>query len=275
MITGATSGIGLATAKMLAQAGAQVILVGRDPARGAQALAQLRQVSSEDACEFLQADLSRMAEIRRFAQGFLQHHQRLDVLVNNVGVFFLWPRLTGEGFEGTLAVNYLGVFLLTHLLLEALRSAAPSRIVNVSSDSHRRARIDFEYLGGKRRHAGYRAYGETKLAMTMFTYELARRLHGSGITCNAVHPGFTATRMYENSGGVVKFFAPLIKLLGRPAEEGADTVVYLASSADVEGVTGKYFADRKAIASSPVSYDEAAARNLYELTREVVGWPSV
>jgi NAD(P)-dependent dehydrogenase (short-subunit alcohol dehydrogenase family) len=178
-----------------------------------------------------------------------------------------------EGFETTLAVNYLGVFLLTRLLLEALRAAAPSRNVDVSSDSHRMANIDFAYLRGKRRYAGYSAYGETKLAMTMFTYELARRLQGSGITCNAVHPGFTATRMYENSGGIVKLFSPLIRLMGRSAEEGANTVVYIASSAEVEGVTGKYFADRKTIASSPGSYDETAAQNLYRLTEEVVGLP--
>ena len=271
MVTGATSGIGLATAKKLAQAGAQVVLVGRDPARGAEALVHIREGLSEERGEFLQADLARMAEVRRLAREFSQRHQRLDVLVNNVGVFFLTPRLTVEGFEATLAVNYLGVFLLTHLLLGVLRDRAPSRIINVSSDSHRMAKIDFEYLRGGRRYAGNRAYAQTKLAMVMSTYELARRLQGTGITANAVHPGFTATRMFENSGGVVKFFAPVIRLLGKSAEEGADTVFYLASSAEVEGIAGKYFVHRRAVASAACSYDEDAARRLWMLTEEKVG----
>jgi len=196
-------------------------------------------------------------------------------LVNNVGGFFLQRKLTRDGFEATFALNHLNVFLLTHLLLDTLRSSAPARIVNVSSDAHRSARPDFAGLDQGRGAGGMRAYGQSKLAMTLITYELARRLQGSGVTVNAVHPGFVASSMYDNSGGLVRLAAPLIKRMGKSTEEGADSVVYLAASPEVEGVTGKYFTDRKAVPSSPASYDEDAARRLWEMSARMVGVASL
>ena len=271
MVTGATAGIGMATAAALAGLGATVVAVGRNPEKGARLVERLQRESGNPAVEFLCADLSLQAEVRRLAAEFISRHARLHVLVNNVGGFFLQRKLTSDGIETTFALNHLNVFLLTHLLLDSLRSSAPARVVNVSSDAHRGARIDIPALESRRGAGGMRAYGQSKLAMTLFTYELARRLRDSGVTVNAVHPGFVASSMYDNSGGLVRLAVPFIKRLGKSLEEGADSVVYLAASPEVEGVTGKYFTDRKAVASSPASNDDAAARQLWEMSARMVG----
>ena len=271
MVTGATAGIGRATAAALARLGATVIAVGRNADKGARLVEQLQRETGNPAVEFLCADLSLQAEVRRLAAEFLRRHARLHVLVNNVGGFFLQRKLTSDGIETTFALNHLNVFLLTHLLLDTLRSSAPARIVNVSSDAHRGAHIDFPALESRRGAGGMRAYGQSKLAMTLFTYELARRLLGSGVTVNAVHPGFVASSMYDNSGGLVRLAAPFIKRLGKSLEEGADSVVYLAASPEVEGVTGKYFVDRKPMPSSPATYDPAEAKRLWEISEKMVG----
>lgn len=271
MVTGATAGIGMATAAALARLGATVVAVGRNPEKGARLVERLQREAGNPAVEFLRADLSLQAEVRGLAAEFARRHTRLHVLVNNVGGFFLNRRLTSDGFEATFALNHLNVFLLTHLLLDALRLSAPARIVNVSSDAHRGARLDVAGLDSGRGAGGMRAYGQSKLAMTLFTYELGRRLQGSGVTVNAVHPGFVASSMYDNSGGLVRLAAPLIRRMGKPVEQGADSVVYLAASPDVEGVTGKYFIDRKAVPSSAASYDQAAARQLWEMSARMAG----
>lgn len=271
MVTGATAGIGSATAAALARLGATVIAVGRNADKGARLVEQLQRETGNPAVEFLCADLSLQAEVRRLAAEFLRRHARLHVLVNNVGGFFLHRKLTSDGIETTFALNHLNVFLLTHLLLDTLRSSAPARIVNVSSDAHRGAHIDFPALESRRGAGGMRAYGQSKLAMTLFTYELARRLLGSGVTVNAVHPGFVASSMYDNSGGLVRLAAPFIKRLGKSLEEGADSVVYLAASPEVESVTGKYFVDRKPMPSSPATYDPAEAKRLWEISERMVG----
>jgi NAD(P)-dependent dehydrogenase (short-subunit alcohol dehydrogenase family) len=275
MVTGATAGIGMAAAAALAGLGATVVAVGRNPEKGSRLVERLKREAGNPAVEFLCADLSLQAEVRDLAAEFTRRHARLHVLVNNVGGFFLQRKLTRDGFEATFALNHLNVFLLTHLLLDTLRSSAPARIVNVSSDAHRRARPDFAGIDQGRGAGGMRAYGQSKLAMTLFTYELARRLQGSGVTVNAVHPGFVASSMYDNSGGLVRLAAPLIKRMGKSTEEGADSVVYLAASPEVEGVTGKYFTDRKAVPSSPASYDEDAARRLWEMSARMVGVASL
>jgi NAD(P)-dependent dehydrogenase (short-subunit alcohol dehydrogenase family) len=271
MVTGATAGIGSATAVALARLGATVIAVGRNADKGARLVEQLQRETGNPAVEFLCADLSLQAEVRRLAAEFLRRHARLHVLVNNVGGFFLQRKLTSDGIETTFALNHLNVFLLTHLLLDTLRSSAPARIVNVSSDAHRGAHVDLPALESRRGAGGMRAYGQSKLAMTLFTYELARRLLGSGVTVNAVHPGFVASSMYDNSGRLVRLAAPFIKRLGKSLEEGADSVVYLAASPEVEGVTGKYFVDRKPMPSSPATYDPAEAKRLWEISEKMVG----
>ena len=230
LVTGATAGIGLATARSLARQGATVVGVGRNPQKCEKVAAGIRTETGNPAVEFLQADLSAQAEVRRLARAVVDAYPRLDVLVNNVGAFFMSRRLSADGFEMTWAVNYLGVCLLTELLLDTLQASAPSRIVNVSSDMHRSARLNFDDLQGERKYSGMKAYGQSKLALVMYTYDLARRLAGTGVTVNALHPGFVASSMYDSSGGVVKLLAPLIKLMAVSPEAGAETSVYLATS---------------------------------------------
>jgi NAD(P)-dependent dehydrogenase (short-subunit alcohol dehydrogenase family) len=217
------------------------------------------------------ADLSVQAQVRRLAQEFKRRYSRLDVLINNAGGFFMKRQLSADGIEMTFALNYLSVFLLTSLLLDTLKASAPARIVNISSDAHRRARINFEDLELERKYSGFGAYGQSKLAVALFTYELARRLEGTQVTVNALHPGFVATNLGRNNGWRIKLFAPLVKLMALSPEEGAETSIYLASSSEVAGITGKYFDKKKAVRSSLASYDETAARRLWEISAEMTG----
>lgn len=271
MVTGATAGIGLATAEALARLGSHVLAVGRNAEAGQRLAARLRKEADNPQVDFLRADLSLQSDVRALAAECLARHARLHVLVNNVGAFFLGRSMTAEGIEATFALNYWNVFLLTRLLLGALQAGAPSRIVNVSSDSHRGARLDLRAVERAGGGSGLNAYGQSKAALTSFTYELARRLGGSGVTVNAVHPGFVASSMYDEHALLRRLVAPVVRRVGRSIEAGADTVVYLASAAEVTGVTGKYFLDRKAVSSSPATYDEEAARRLWELSERMVG----
>lgn len=271
IVTGATSGIGLATAQALAQQRAQVIVVGRNPEKSATAVARIQHESGNPSVEFALADLSVQAQIRQLAEEFESRLSRLDVLINNVGDFFFRRQLSADGIEMTLALNYLGVYLLTNLLLDKLKASAPARVVNVSSDAHRRARIHFDDLELEHKYNGLKAYGQSKLAMVLFTYELARRLEGTGVTANALHPGFTATNIVTSNEGPLKLLAGLIKLVALPPEEGAQTSVYLASSPEVNGVTGKYFDKKRAVRSAPASYDEEAGERLWEISAQMTG----
>jgi len=272
MITGANAGIGKITALELAKQGAQVVMVARSQARGAEAQADVITASGNRDVHLLQADLSSQAEIRKLAAQFKRDFTRLDVLVNNAGAFFNRRQFSVDGFEMTFALNHLGYFLLTHLLLDALQASAPARIINVSSDAHRGAKIDFDDLQAERGYAGFRVYGISKLANVLFTYELARRLEGTGVTANALHPGFVATNFGRNNGFVVdKLFGLLGRFFAKSPQEGAETSIYLAASPAVAGVTGQYFVDKKAVKSSPASYDADAARRLWEISEELVG----
>lgn len=271
LVTGGTGGIGLAVTRGLAELGATVFIVGRHPARGEAAAVGVRESTGNPAIQFIQADLSSMAEVRRASQVFLAATSRLDVLVNNVGGFFFGRRRSADGFEPTYALNYLGVSLLTNLLFDRLRECAPARIVNVASGSHRGARISKDDLHLERSRGGMQAYGQSKMAMLLFTYEAARRMHGTGVTINAMHPGFVATNIQNGATRLAAIAAPFIRLVARTPEQGADTVVYLASSPDVEGVSGRYFFDRQAIRSDPLSYDENLATELWTRTAMVVG----
>jgi NAD(P)-dependent dehydrogenase (short-subunit alcohol dehydrogenase family) len=271
MVTGATSGIGLVTARALAQRGATVIVAGRDPEKGAATVARIQQETGNRAVELMLADLSVQDQVRQMAREFQQRHSRLDVLVNNAGAFFWRRRLSADGIEMTFAVNHLSVFLLTNLLLDTLKASAPARIVNVSSTSHRSAHIDFDDLEGRHQYRGMAAYGRSKLVLLLFTYELARRLQGTQVTVNALHPGFVATRIGQNNGWPFKLASPLLKLIARSPEEGAQTSIYLATSPEVEGVSGQYFVDARAVPSAPTSYDKTAAQRLWEISAAMTG----
>ena len=270
LVTGATNGIGLVTARELARLGAQVTLLSRDPARCA-AVAQVIKNETGSPVEFIAADLSTLSGIMQAAAAFKQRHTRLHVLVNNAGALFFRRNLTVDGFEMTFALNHLNYFLLTNLLLDILKASAPARILNVSSDAHAGALIDFDDLQSERHYRGMRAYGQSKLANLLFTYELARRLEGSRVTVNALHPGFVATGFARNNGWIVAFGMRMLGLFIRKPEQGAQTSIYLAASPDVEGVTGKYFFDCKPIESSPLSHDQALAEKLWQVSLELTG----
>jgi retinol dehydrogenase 12 len=269
MVTGASSGIGFVTARELARQGAQVTLVSRSPERCQAAAEGIRQETGNPAVDFIAADLSSLGEIRRAAEEFLKRRKRLDVLVNNAGGFFMKRSETVDGLELTFALNHLNYFLLTNLLLETIKASAPARIVNVSSDAHRGARLHFDDLQNKHKYAGFRVYSQSKLMNVLFTYELSRRLEGSGVTANALHPGFVASGFAKNNGALFRLVMPLVQLSALTPEEGARTSIYLASSPEVEGVSGKYFTKQRAVQSDPASYDEQTAHQLWDVSLEL------
>ena len=272
LITGGTGGIGRAAAIGLASMGARVGITGRDRARVEVAAAEITRASGNPAVDVFVADLSSQAEVRQLAAEVLAAYPRLDVLLNNVGGFWAHRHVTVDGLERTFALNHLAPFLLTDLLLDRLVASAPARVVTVSSGAQAMGKIDFDDLMGERRYSGQRAYNQSKLANVMFTYELAGRLQGTGVTANALHPGMTNTGF--SAEDPARAFAPLVAILRpfmRSPERGADTAVYLASSPEVEGVTGRYFSDRKARKSSKSSYDGATTARLWDVSDELVG----
>jgi NAD(P)-dependent dehydrogenase (short-subunit alcohol dehydrogenase family) len=266
MVTGATAGIGQVTALELARQGATVVLVGRYPQRCKTVVETIRMETSNASVDYLVADLSVMSQVRQLADEFTRRYSRLDVLVNNAGALFLRRRTTQEGLEMTFALNHLNYFLLTDLLLEILKASVPARIVNVSSDAHRGARLDFSDLQSQHGYRGYAAYGRSKLMNVLFTYELARQLAGVQVTANALHPGLVATRFAMNNGPIVSLGMRFVHLGALSPQAGARTSIYLASSPEVEGVTGQYFTRERAVKSDPASYDEAGARRLWEMS---------
>ena len=266
MVTGAASGIGAVTAWALAQQGAAVILVDRNSDEGVITANRIKQQTGNPAVEFMLADLSAQKEIRQLVQQFRSRYQRLDVLVNNAGAIFPRRQETVDGIEMTFALNHLGYFLLANLLLETIKASAPARIINVSSRSHARAQINFDDLQGRSSYQGLQAYAQSKLAIVLFTYELARRLEGTGVTVNALHPGVVATNFGMSNGGVVGLLMRLFRLAFLSPKQGAQTSIYLATSPEVESVTGKYFVKCKAIPSSPASYDVVTANRLWQVS---------
>ncbi|MDQ3966758.1 MAG: SDR family NAD(P)-dependent oxidoreductase, partial [Actinomycetota bacterium] len=227
--------------------------------------------SGNDKVSLLLADLAVQAEIRRLAREFEASHDRLDVLVNNAGAFKTRRTETPDGIEMTLAVNHLAPFLLTNLLLDLLKESAPSRIINVSSDAQRLGKIDLDDLQSERRYRAFPVYGKSKLANIMFTYELAERLHDTGVTANCMHPGSVNTDFGKNERAVSMLLFRAFKPFMRSPEKGADTLVYLAASPDVEGMTGRYFIDREVTNSSEESYDETLRKKLWETSEELTG----
>ena len=270
LVTGGTGGIGKATAAGLAALGARVAITGRERARAEGAAADIRAAGGPPVEVFV-GDMSSQAEVRRRASEVLDGLPRLDVLVNNVGGFWNSRHVTADGLERTFALNHLAPFLLTHLLVDRLVESAPARVVTVSSDAQRLGRIDFADLQGERSWSGQTAYNQSKLANILFTYELARRLRGTGVTATVLHPGIARTGFgAEDPGRIQRFITPLMGLMKSP-EQAAKTPIHLASAPEVEGVTGQFFANSKPRKSSKRSYDAADARRLWEVSAQLVG----
>jgi retinol dehydrogenase 12 len=275
LVTGANQGIGKATAIALAQQGADVVILSRNPEKGRAALDDVQAASRGGKAELLVADFASLADVRRAAAEFRAKHKRLDVLVNNAGLIVPERHLTIDGLEETFAVNHLAPFLLTTELLDLLKASAPARIVNVSSEAHRGAKMHWEDLQfANTRYKSFRAYGQSKLANVLFTYELARRLQGTGVTANALHPGVVASGFGQTYPGYLSFLVKVARPFLLTNEEGARTSVHVASSPEVEGVSGKYFAKCRPVRSNAVSYDEASQRKLWSLSLEMVKMPA-
>ena len=271
LITGGTAGIGKATAVGLAALGAHVGIVGRDPTRTLAAAQDIRRQSGNPAVDAFVADMSSLTEVRRLAAAVLDAYPRLHVLVNNVGGFWAHRHLTADGLERTFALNHLAPFLLTDLLLDRLKASAPARIVTVSSSAQATGSIDFDDLQHETDYSGPRAYSQSKLANVMVTYELARRLAGTVVTANVLHPGVVRTAFgAEDPSTLTRIVQPFTRFLKTPAQ-GAATSIYLAASADVDGITGKYFADRKPKRSNETSYDTTTANRLWQVSAQLTG----
>ncbi|MCI0820517.1 MAG: SDR family oxidoreductase [Chloroflexi bacterium] len=276
VVTGGNNGIGLETAVGLSKLGAHVVITARNQAKGEAALADIKDRSQNGSVQLMLADFASLSSIRDFAANFKKDHDRLDVLVNNAGGVNTSRSETQDGFETTFGVNHLGYFLVTNLLLDMLKASAPARVVSVSSRAHeRRKGMNFDDLNSKQSYSGMGVYGDSKLANVLFTYELARRLKGSGVTANCLHPGVVRSGFGQNNGGFISFafksFYTLLTPVTKSNAQGAKTSIYLASSPEVEGVTGKYFADSKETPSSPASHDEEAAKRLWEISEQMTG----
>jgi len=271
LVTGATSGIGKATALGLARLGGTVVLACRDPTRGEATQREIVQQSGNPHVTLMIVDLASQASISSFAEEFNQDYRRLDALVNNAGVYTKERKTTVDGLEEQFAVNYLGGFLLTHLLLDQLTASSPSRIVNVSSSAHKGAKIGFDDLQGERKYRGYRAYGQSKLAQVLFTVEFAKRLEGTGITVNCCHPGVVRTDLgLMDTGKFVRF----VRMFFKSPAKGAETPVFLVASPSVGTLTGQYFVNRQVKALSPEARDPDVARRLYDVSVKLAGLTS-
>ena len=272
LVTGATSGIGKATAMGLAKLGASLVLVCRNKDKSLQAINEIIEKTGNNSIELILANLLLQQEVRKAASEFLSNHSRLDVLINNAGSNFSHYGETRDGIERTMALNYFSPFLLTNLLLSTLEKSDQSRIVNVASVGHFGGHLDLRNVTRDRRMGiqGFSAYQRSKLALVLFTYELARHLDGKSVTSNCLHPGTVRTNIWAHAGAA----SPLTRfasLFMKSAEQGARTTIYLASSPEVEGVTGKYFDDCKPKSSSRESYDESIASELWNQSLKVTG----
>ncbi len=274
VITGATSGIGQIAAEKLAAMGARIVQIARDPVRGNAAIERLCAINPQAAPSIFYADLSRISEMKRVASEIAAAEPRIDLLVNNAGAIFGRRQLTADGLEMTFALNHMSYFVVTHELLHRLSPDA--RIISTSSDAHETATLDLDDLQSEKAYRwslpvwlryggpGFTVYGRSKLCNILFTRELSRRLRGSGITANCFHPGFVATRFGTRAGGLIQFGVGVAKRFARTPEEGAKTLVYLASSPQVSGVSGKYFHDEHEVQPSKAAQDDAVAAALWQ-----------
>src|SRR6266567_2113828 len=269
LVTGGNSGIGKEAAVGLARLGATVAIVSRDRTKGEAAASEIRRKSQNEDVNLLVADLSSMSSVRQLAQTVLEKYSRLDVLINNAGTYLPKRVVTVDGYEAVFATNHLGHFLLANLLLDRLKASAPSRIINVTSDAHRGAEIDFEDLMQEKKFSAFKAYHQSKLANVLFTYQLAKRLEGTGVTVNCLHPGVVRTGFGKDMGGL---FSIGVKIMGpfmMSAEKAARALVYLGSSPELERANGKFFSKSKERESSRESHDQAAAERLWQVSAEL------
>ena len=269
LVTGANSGIGKATALELARLGSTVVMVARNKQKGEAAQSEIKKESGNRSVDLLLADLSSLDSVRKLASQFQTNYQKLHVLINNAGLFNQRRNLTSDGYESTFGINYLAPFLLTNLLLDELKASAPSRIVNVSSVGHYNGHIDFEDLNMDASYSGWKAYQQSKLALVLFTRELAKRLQGTGVIVNSVHPGTVATNIWSRPLGPAGFIMAVPKLFMKNPEKGAETVVYLASSPNVTSISGEYWDSLEIKKSSAESYDDDVARRLWEVSEKM------
>lgn len=272
LVTGATAGIGKVTALALAKQGATVVAVGRDPAKGEATVAEIRQASGNADVHLMRCDFASQASIRALAGTFLAKFDRLHVLVNNAGAILGERRTTEDGLEATFATNHIGYFLLTNLLLPAIKQSGPARIVSVASEAHRQGGgLQFDDLQFERRaYASMAAYGASKLANIAWSAELARRLEGTGVTANSLHPGVIASNFGQSGPGWMRFGIKLISPFMMSPEKGAATTIYLATSPDVEGITGKYWKDRKQAKPNAEASDPEVGRKLWDISEQLV-----
>ena len=271
VITGATSGIGQVAAAALAAQGARIVLVARDRRRAERTLARLRSVGPTMAHKAHIADLSRLAETRQVGERIAAEEPRIDVLINNAGNIFIERGVTADGLERTFALNHMAYFVLTHALRERLIASAPARIVNTASNAHRGNVLDFDDLQFKRGFRGLTAYGRSKLANILFTRELARRLAGTGVTANCLHPGFVSTGIGQRDGGLFAIMVRMSMLFARTPEQGASTIVYLATSPDVAAASGGYYADCRQAVQTHAAQNDDDARRLWEESLRLAG----
>ncbi len=271
LVTGATAGIGQAAALLLAKQGATVVGVGRNPSKIVVSTKMIKEKSGNPAVEYLLADLSSQKDIRELAQQFLAKYDRLDVLINNAGATFGERQESVDGIEMTFALNHLGYFYLTNLLSELLDASAPSRVINISSSLHRFGKLNFDDIPFKNGYARSKAYQRSKLANIAFTYELSRHFSNLKVSVNAINPGLVATNVGQSAGGISAKAKSLVdKIAGLTPEEGAQTIIYLASSPEVNGVTGRYFVKEKSVPSSKITYDLAFCRRLWEVSDSMI-----
>ncbi len=271
LITGSTSGMGKVTARELAKSGATVVLVGRSREKGEATQAEIRRETGNENVDLLIADLSSLQDVHRLAEDFGQRYQHLDVLVNNAGAIYPSRRVTSEGLEMTFVVNYLAPFLLTELLIPTLKASSPARIVNVSSEVHRIGNIAFDNLQGEKRYATMSNYAQAKLAVVLWTYELARRLQGTGVTANVMSPGQMASENFNaGAAGLVALVTRVTKPFVMSVEQGAQTETYLATSPQIEGVSGKCFGKSQETTSSKRSYDQELGQRLWQVSGQLV-----
>lgn len=276
MITGANSGIGKAASLAIARMGATLVMVARDKAKGEAAKAEVIKESQNNSVDLLVADLSSVESVRQLAAEFQKKYSKLHVLINNAGLFNQRRHVTVDGYENTFATNYLAPFLLTNLQLDLLKASAPSRIVNVSSVGHYNGHVNFDDLNLEKEYGGWKAYGQSKLALVLFTHELAKKLQGTGVTVNAVHPGTVATNIWTRPFGPVGFIMALPKLFMTSPEKGAETIVYLASSDEAQGLNGEYLEKLKVKKSSDESNNEEIAQRLWDISAKLthLSWPT-